>query len=515
MPTIDDNDSEAADDEEEDSDTEETTEVPEHDESDPEWEHDDSGSGGARPQPSYLLPQARPPVDRRKYPFYRAPVSEQLTSYTPLRYAINPYDVPVKTEGGMEFYQSRDRLVHCDGPRQPGKVVPERAEDGAWNERPQPDGPRLGTLGDVIGCMRRKLFGADPLDNPFFQETSVGLPEETAMVGLIVDAVGTPPPKTFDQLGFYRDILDNIHGAAASGPLAPDPAEVVNQPYIRVGADAFDSDEAPSSPGNVRVAYAVPKDNVGAVHSSRKYVPVPAPRAAPTISEAAGAGDAGVEDGPTKIKLMKHQLQESAEDDEQDELEEVEERDPEHPDEPDGAHSQSVEYFVDQDGNAVPYKTGSKLEKSGDKKNVAYFEVDYDESDDKKPASKAKPDSSESKPAASTETNKDEDDEDDDKDDFIDADDDDDEDEEEDEEEEEEPPASADDAPSDEDDDDDEDDEEEEEEEAPDASNSNEARAKAEMLPFKTAEEEVDGKGISESEFEKLSKPVSTTGWWD
>ncbi|XP_052133363.1 uncharacterized protein LOC113212680 [Frankliniella occidentalis] len=454
----------------EDDDTEETTEVPEHDENDPEWVHDDdeddnhdgggTGAGAdkgdaapapARPKPSYTVPyQARPVVDQRKYPFYRAPESDRLTSYTPLRYATNPYDVPVKSEGGMEFYESRDRLVHCDGPRQPSNVVPERAEDGAWNERPQPDGPRLGSLGDVIGCMRKKLFGENPLDNPFFQETSVGLPQETALVGLVVDAAGTPAPEMFDKYGFYRDIMASIQGAESAGPLRPDSAEVVNRPYIRTGAEAFDSAEAPSSPGNVRVAYAVDKDGLGTVHkhkppvvlkdrpgpvrkakpgvvledalgvihSSRKFAPGPSKHLAahskklseaPAVQQSRGPLQTvrltppdkttkqptlktDSDDGPARIQLLQHQLQDSGEEGERGDSDEGRNKDMEDGDTT-SEDSQSVEYYVAMDGEAVPSPAGkntkdgkrpkgfreSKLAKSGEskqgKKNVMYHNI--------------------------------------------------------------------------------------------------------------------------------------------
>lgn len=362
------NDNETSDDNKED-DNDETTELPEHDESDPSWEHNDPKIQATHPTVKYVLPS--PPVNKRKYPFYRAPESEKLTSYTPLRYASNPYDVPIKTEGGMEFYESRDRAVHCEGPRKPENVVPERGEDGEWNKKPQPEGPRLGTLGDVIGCMRKKLFGQDPLDNPFFQETSVGLPQETAMVGLLMDATGTPEPKTVDQFGFYRDILENIRMAS----VGPNPEEVKNRPYIRVGAEAFDSGEAPSSPANVRVAYAVPRDAVGAPHPSRKHVPTPT--ADRNVFRRPVVEHVPEDDkGPTRIKL-KQMLQESYEDSSEHESgsAKTQSKLPEQ----DSSQSSSVEYYVDTQGRPVSYTTGSKLEKSEEskqgKKRLVYHNI--------------------------------------------------------------------------------------------------------------------------------------------
>ncbi|XP_052133362.1 nucleolin-like [Frankliniella occidentalis] len=66
----------------------------------------------------------------------------------------------------------------------------------------------------------------------------------------------------------------------------------------------------------------------------------------------------------------------------------------------------------------------------------------------------------------------------------------------------------ADNVPKDDDNDEDEDDDDDDEAVQPDGSSSNEALANAEKLPFRTAEEEVAGKGESEAEFEKISKPI-------
>lgn len=137
------------------------------------------------------------PVDDDKYPFYNSPASVTFPLYSPVRYALNPKDIPVKTSGGMEFYESRDRSVICIEPSPPKDIVPKRGKDGEWNKNPQHDKPRLGKLGDQIDCLKAKYFGADPLDNPFFKESKVEVPN-------------FKPKSSDDGFGFHADIVENI-----------------------------------------------------------------------------------------------------------------------------------------------------------------------------------------------------------------------------------------------------------------------------------------------------------------
>jgi hypothetical protein len=141
-------------------------------------------------------------VNTRKYPFYKSLPSNSLSLYSPLRYATNPKAVPLKTEGGMEFYESREH-VQCPEVKGPQDVVPERTAPGEWNTKPRPSLPRLRGLGDKIDCLRTKYFGSDPLDNPFFKENTVGLPQTMSSdkVESVIDD---------DALRFYADIMEHI-----------------------------------------------------------------------------------------------------------------------------------------------------------------------------------------------------------------------------------------------------------------------------------------------------------------
>lgn len=111
------------------------------------------------------------PVDTVVYSHYKKAPKESA-----LRYATNPNLTPRKTAGGMEFYESTDK-VKCTDISAPEKIVPERSNDGEWLGEPSLNSPRVDAVGDTIGCFKTKYFGSDPLDNPIFKEKDVGFPD--------------------------------------------------------------------------------------------------------------------------------------------------------------------------------------------------------------------------------------------------------------------------------------------------------------------------------------------------
>ncbi|KAI5704287.1 hypothetical protein M8J75_003752 [Diaphorina citri] len=109
--------------------------------------------------------------DANKYPFYNKLNGNKYTKHSALKYALNPKEIPIKLENQMSFYDSRK--LHCDEISPPEVEVPDGEEanpDNAELTNPKRGKPRMGKLGQSIDCLKRKFFGHDPLDNPFFKE---------------------------------------------------------------------------------------------------------------------------------------------------------------------------------------------------------------------------------------------------------------------------------------------------------------------------------------------------------
>ncbi|XP_015601792.1 uncharacterized protein LOC107270884 [Cephus cinctus] len=116
-------------------------------------------------------------VDFRKYPFYR---NDKMSSGTPLKYILDPENVPRKTLGGMEFYRSRDRYMECDDVDPSLKEVVPDDEEPVPNRGPKEDLPRLRGLGDKLDCFKAKYFDENPLDSPIFFEKQIAQPTPPA-----------------------------------------------------------------------------------------------------------------------------------------------------------------------------------------------------------------------------------------------------------------------------------------------------------------------------------------------
>ncbi|XP_046752600.1 uncharacterized protein LOC124415916 isoform X2 [Diprion similis] len=109
-------------------------------------------------------------IDHEKYPFYK---NSKVSNLSPLQYIINPKEVPKKTFGGMEFYDSRDRYVECEEVDPSlDEVLPEE-EEPVPNRGPKENLPRLRGLGDKLDCYKAKYFGENPFDNPLFFEKQI------------------------------------------------------------------------------------------------------------------------------------------------------------------------------------------------------------------------------------------------------------------------------------------------------------------------------------------------------
>lgn len=144
----------------------------------------------------------KPPPDLRhlKYPYYNM----KSLRDSPLRYAENIANIPRKSPGGSEFYDSRSSVecseVESDIDPIPDRIknrTPESDDEESEDEdrrrkrfipikvlkRKRRDNfeqnaqqPRLRGLGDKIDCFKDKYFGSNPLDSPFFDEDVIAPP---------------------------------------------------------------------------------------------------------------------------------------------------------------------------------------------------------------------------------------------------------------------------------------------------------------------------------------------------
>lgn len=163
----------------------------------------------------------RPGIDTEKYPFYR---DSKFFENSPLKYAVNPAEVPRKTLGGMEFYDSRSLECEEIDPNLE-KIVPEE-EELAEKRGPRKSKPRLHGLGDKVDCFKAKYFDENPLDSPLFFEETIENPT---------------PPAELDPKKFASRILElpaeNEEYVVQRGPKSPEDfgsikrsATIVNSP---------------------------------------------------------------------------------------------------------------------------------------------------------------------------------------------------------------------------------------------------------------------------------------------
>lgn len=125
-------------------------------------------------------PTEKPDLTHIKYPYYTLPITETLNKISPLRYAEDLSNIPVKIENQMSFYDSKSD-IRCSEIPSNINPVPDRVQNQEEGEETDkmvetPDLPRLKGLGDKIDCLKEKYWGENPLDSPFFEEEVVETP---------------------------------------------------------------------------------------------------------------------------------------------------------------------------------------------------------------------------------------------------------------------------------------------------------------------------------------------------
>lgn len=134
------------------------------------------------------------PDTKKKYPLYNS--SDENIKVSPIKYS--EYAKPVVDENiSSELYESK--TTECE------EIDDDIDLSNAHNETSGPK-KRLGKLGDRLKCLKTKLFGNKPLDNPLFHENKITQPKS--------DNLFTSINHESDNLqaisSVYSDVMDNI-----------------------------------------------------------------------------------------------------------------------------------------------------------------------------------------------------------------------------------------------------------------------------------------------------------------
>lgn len=120
---------------------------------------------------------------RGRYPFYNSNITNLNES--PLRYA--EHDEPFRANESNSYYDTKTKL--CNEIDNDVNVTTDNSDPVIPNKR-------LKNLGNKIDCVKEKLFGENPLDNPIFGEYSVSEPTAEAVFG--------------SDSSVYTDVMENI-----------------------------------------------------------------------------------------------------------------------------------------------------------------------------------------------------------------------------------------------------------------------------------------------------------------
>lgn len=140
----------------------------------------------------YLNSSEIVPNTDKKYPLYNS--SNENIGNSVIKYS--EYAKPVvDSEHSSELYDSKTK--ECEEIEEP-----DFSNAGNYNDTNQPK-KRLGKLGDSLKCLKEKLFGSEPLDNPLFNEENITEPEAKNVLGSSVNAAN-------GNSVVYTDVMDNI-----------------------------------------------------------------------------------------------------------------------------------------------------------------------------------------------------------------------------------------------------------------------------------------------------------------
>ncbi|CAF4754064.1 unnamed protein product [Pieris macdunnoughi] len=136
-------------------------------------------------------------ISMNKYPYYFNSL-KALDKNSPLRYSENLNLIPNKTKDNSAFYNSRLNLI-CPEVEKEVNPVPDKFDNDEVSQDSQgenynndekgeeefkkfKDKQRLEGLGDKIDCFKKKYFGPEPLDSPFFTESLIKNPQPLELI---------------------------------------------------------------------------------------------------------------------------------------------------------------------------------------------------------------------------------------------------------------------------------------------------------------------------------------------
>lgn len=174
-------------------------------------------------------------IPEKKYPLYNS--TNEKIHESPIKYS--EYAKPVvDDEISSELYESKTK--ECE---EADEGVADDVDLSDANKQNATEGgskKRLGKLGDRLECLKSKLFGENPLDNPLFVEKKIQQPQPD---NLFTSAL-QESEKIETIASVYSDVMDNIkfnsvnqHQRIFSDFGISDnfPLESVNRPSVAVG----------------------------------------------------------------------------------------------------------------------------------------------------------------------------------------------------------------------------------------------------------------------------------------
>ncbi|XP_049826765.1 uncharacterized protein LOC126266565 [Aethina tumida] len=106
-----------------------------------------------------------------KYPYYN---DKNVNKDSPLRYAENLENIPLKSQDDMAFYNQATKRIKCQENLPIEDVKDQNKTVGNYTvEIPNEVAKNGSDLGNQIDCFKNKYFGDNPLDSPFFNEPTV------------------------------------------------------------------------------------------------------------------------------------------------------------------------------------------------------------------------------------------------------------------------------------------------------------------------------------------------------